>query len=274
MIKLLKHEFIQTRELLALVAGAALLLAVAGTLLAATGWPVLAQLGLVAGSVAVFGLVPAAQIMLTVAYWRSSYGRTGYLTQTLPVKGSTIYWAKMLWTWLVSLVGVALSVGILLAAAPVVAVGMGAQPDFVLTSLRDGWATFNEVAPTWAVVAAVATMLVMILILPTQTFFAASIGNQAPLNRMGVGGPVLVWLGLYVATQVLTFASFALVPLAVGIKDAGLGIVRFDLFAEMAAGSSGNTDVMPVGFVPALLLITVVCIGWTVRSWQRRVSLV
>lgn len=274
MIKLLKHEFIQTRDLLALVAGVALLVAVTGTLLAATGWPVLAEIGLAAGLVAIIGLVPAAQIMLTVAYWRSSYGRTASLTQTLPVKGSTLYWAKMLWTWLVSLAGAVLSVGILLAGSPLVARGAGAQPDAVLTAFREGWATLNAVAPPWAVVMAAAVMVTMILIWPTQYFFAASIGNQAPLNRMGVGGPVLVWLGLYLVVQVLTFASFALVPLAVGITDDGLGIVRFDLFAEMAAGSGGAADVMPIGFLPALFLVTLVCIGWTVRSWNRRVSLV
>src|SRR5690625_4541204 len=121
MITLLKHEFLRTRNMLALVAGVAVLLALAGTLLAATGVPVLSSVGLVAGLAAVLGLVPAAQLALAVAYWRSSYGRAGYLTQTLPVKGSTIYWAKMLWAWAVSLAGAALSIGILLAAAPVAA---------------------------------------------------------------------------------------------------------------------------------------------------------
>ena len=90
MIMLLKHEFLRTKGMLAVVAGAAFLLALAGTLLAATGVPVLASVGLVVALAAVLGLVPAAQLALAVAYWRSSYGRTGYLTQTLPVRGSTV----------------------------------------------------------------------------------------------------------------------------------------------------------------------------------------
>ncbi|WP_147918942.1 hypothetical protein [Ruania zhangjianzhongii] len=274
MITLLKHEFLRTKNMLALVAGVAILLALAGTLLAATGVPMLASVGLVAGLAAVFGLVPAAQLALAVTYWRSSYGRTGYLTQTLPVKGSTIYWAKMLWAWLVSLAGAAVSIGIVLGAAPVVASSTGAAPDSVLTTLRESWATLNEVTGPWGVVAALAAMAMMILIWPTQYFFAASIGSQAPLNRMGVAGPVLVWLGLYVVTQVVTFGSFAAVPLAVGMTGDQLGFVRFDLFAEMAAGSNNTAEVMPVGFIPALLLVTVVCLGWSVRSWNRRVSLV
>lgn len=274
MITLLKHELIQTRGTLAFVAAVVILVSGAGTLLAATGWPVLAEVGFIVGLIAVLGLVPAAQIMLTIAYWRSSYGRTGYLTQTLPVRGSTIYWAKMLWTWMVSLAGAVLSVVILLAASPIVARGVGGQPDAMLTVLREGWTTLNEMAPVWGVVAAVATMLVMILIWPTQYFFAASIGAQAPLNRMGVGGPILVWLGLYLAVQVLTFLSFAAVPLAIGVEGGRLAAVHFNVFAEMAANPSGSADVMPIGFVPALLLATLACIGWTVRSWNRRVSLV
>lgn len=274
MIKLLKHEFLRTRNMLALVAGIAILLALAGTLLAATGVPVLASVGLIAGLAAAFGLVPAAQLALAVAYWRSSYGRTGYLTQTLPVKGSIIYWAKMVWAWVVSLVGAGLSIGIVLAAAPVVARGIGGEAGAVLATLSEAWTALNEVTGPWGVAAALAAMAIMILIWPTQYFFAASIGSQAPLNRMGVGGPVVVWLGVYVITQIVTFTSFAAVPLAVGMTGDQLGFVRFDLFAEMAVGSSSTAEVMPVGFLPALLLVTVICLGWSVRSWNRKVSLV
>lgn len=274
MIMLLKHEFLRTRNMLALVAGVAVLVALAGTLLAATGWPGLTPLGLAAGVAAVVGLVPATQLALAVAYWRSSYGRTGYLTQTLPVKSSTIYWAKMLWAWLVSLVGAAISLGIALAASPLVARGAGAEPGSVLSSLREGWAALYDVAGAGGVAAAIAALVLLILVWPTQYFFAASIGSQAPLNRMGVGGPVVVWLGLYVATQVLTFASFAAVPLAVGMDGGRLALVRFNLFEEMTVGVNASADVMPVGFFPALLLVTVVCLGWSVRSWNRRVSLV
>lgn len=42
----------------------------------------------------------------------------------------------------------------------------------------------------------------------------------------------------------------------------------------MTVGVNASADVMPVGFFPALLLVTVVCLGWSVRSWNRRVSLV
>ncbi|WP_407320549.1 hypothetical protein UQW22_08750 [Isoptericola halotolerans] len=269
MIALLKHEIIQTRGMLALVGLVASLVAVVGALLAATGWAVLAPLGTLLAVGAVFALVPAAQILLVVAYWRSAYGRTGYLTQTFPVKGSTIYGAKALWAAAVSVAGVALSVGLALAVSPLLSrAGWGD----VFQRLGDGWATLREVAPGWGIAAGVLLLVALVLVWPAQYFFAASIGSQAPMNRLGVGGPVLVWLGVYTATQVLTFVSFATVPFAVGMEDGRLGIVRFDLFAEMMAGSSA--DIMPIGFLPALLLSAVVCVVWTAHSWNRRVSLV
>jgi hypothetical protein len=272
MILLLKHELLRTRAMLGIVAGAAVLVAAAGALFAATGWPVLAPLGTLLVVGAVFGLVPAAQIVLAVAYWRSGYGREGYLTQTLPVRGSAIYWSKTLWAWLVSLVGVALGVGMALAVSPLLARGAGTAWADVLRGLRQSWGMLTEMAPGWAVVAVALALVALVLIWPVQYFFAASIGSQAPLNRLGVGGPVLVWLGVYFVTQVVTFASFAAVPLAVGVDGGRLSVVRFDLFAEMVAGSPA--DVMPIGFLPALLLVALLCIGWTVRSWNRRVSLV
>lgn len=272
MTTLLKHEFFRTRGLLGLVGGIAVLVAGSGILLALTGWPLLSTIGIAIALVVVLGLVPATQVVLTVDFWRSSFGRVGYLTQTLPRKGATIYWAKLVWAWLASLAALALAVGLFLLALPAATRGMGGSVSDAFASLRDTWTAFTAMAPTWAVVAAVLMTVAMVLIWPAQYYFAASVGSQAPMNRLGVGGPVLVWLGLYVATQVLVFLSFAAVPLAVGMQGDQLGLVRWDLLAEMAAGAD-SADVMPLGFLPALLLITVVAMAWSVRSWNRKVSL-
>lgn len=272
MTTLLKHEFLRTRGLLGLVGGIAVLVGASGILLALTGWPLLSTLGVLVVLVVTFGLVPAVQIVLTVDFWRSSFGRTGYLTHTLPRRGGTIFWAKLVWAWLASLAAAAVAVGLFLLALPAATRGMGGSVGDAYASLRDAWVGFTEIAPTWAVVAAVLSTLAMILIWPVQYYFAASVGSQAPMNRLGVGGPVLVGLGIYVATQVLVFLSFAAVPLAVGMEGGRLGLVPFDLFAEMAKGND-SADVMPIGFLPALLVVSVVATAWSVRSWNRRVSL-
>ena len=85
---------------------------------------------------------------------------------------------------------------------------------------------------------------------------------------------MVVFLGLYLASQVLVFLGMAALPWGLTMVDGQLGIEHWSVFAEMAAGNASRDDIMPVGFVPMLLLIGAVCLLRTVHSWRRRVSLV
>ena len=100
---LLKHEWLRTRSLLGSIGAVAVLLVAAGTALTATGWPGISLVGMLMVMAPLAALVPATQIALAVHYWQSSYSRTGYFTQSLPLSGVTIYAAKLAWALLVSL---------------------------------------------------------------------------------------------------------------------------------------------------------------------------
>lgn len=269
---LMKHEWLRTRGLLGTIGAIALLLLVAGTALTATGWPGISLVGMLMVMVALGGLVPVAQLALTVHYWQSSYSRTGYFTQSLPVRGPTIYAAKLLWTLLVSLAGLVAILGLLAAVWPVLAGQLGAERN-PFAVVQKMWSGFAEVASTPLLSIGLVLVVGMILIWPIQYFFAASVGSETPLNRLGLGGPVVAFLGLYLATQVLVFLGMVALPWGIGMADGQLGVVRWAVFEEMAAGDAAE-DVMPVGFVPVLLLVTLVCLLRTVRSWRSRVSLV
>ncbi|ASK65265.1 hypothetical protein CFK39_04825 [Brachybacterium avium] len=183
---LMKHEWLRTRGLLGTITGAALLLVIAGTALTATGWPGISVIGVLMLVAALGGLVPALQIALTIHYWQSSFGRTGYFTQSLPVRGTTIFTAKLLWALLISLAGLIVVLGMLCAAWPVLAGQLGTErnPFTVISQL---WSGYAEVVPVPLLVAAVGLFVGMILIWPIQYFFAASVGSEAPLNRLGLG---------------------------------------------------------------------------------------
>lgn len=58
------------------------------------------------------------------------------------------------------------------------------------------------------------------------------------------------------------------------MADLQLGMVRWTVFAEMAARSDGPDDIMPIGFVPVMLLVTLVCLAQAVHPWTSRVSAV
>lgn len=270
---LLKHEWLRTRSLLGSIGAVAVLLVAAGTALTATGWPGISLVGMLMVMAPLAALVPATQIALAVHYWQSSYSRTGYFTQSLPLSGVTIYAAKLAWALLVSLLAVLATAGLLMAAWPVLAGQLGGERN-PFSLIRQMWEAGTAVTSTPVLIAGILLLVGLILIWPIQYFFAASVGSETPLNRLGLGGPVVVFLGLYLASQVLVFLGMAALPWGLTMVDGQLGIEHWSVFAEIAAGDASRDDIMPVGFVPMLLLIGVVCLLRTVHSWRSRVSLV
>lgn len=273
MTTLLKHEWRGTRGLLGTVLAGATLLAGAGTLFAATGWPVLTEVGTLIALVGVISPIPVLQIVLVVLYWRSSYSKTGYFTHSLPVRGGTIYAAKLLWAALASLVGALLTVVLGIMFWPVGAGAVGAERN-PFTMLGELWSELTGIASPALMVAGVLVALGLLMMTPVQLFFAASIGAESPLNRYGLAGPLLVYVGLYLVFQVVVFAGLFLAPWGIGSVDGQLTMVTFNLIGEIRLGSDSSTDVMPLGFLPPFFLVTLACLWRTVVSWNRKVSLV
>lgn len=270
---LLKHEWLRTRSLLGSIGAVAVLLIAAGTALTATGWPGISLVGMLMVMAPLAALVPATQIALAVHYWQSSYSRTGYFTQSLPLSGVTIYLAKLAWALLISLLAVLATAGLLMAAWPVLAGQLGGERN-PFSLVRQMWEAGTAVTSTAVLIAGIVLFVALILIWPIQYFFAASVGSETPLNRLGLGGPVVIFLGLYLASQVLVFLWMVALPWGLTMVDGQLGIDHWSVFAEMAAGNASRDDIMPVGFVPMLLLIGAGCLLRTVHSWRRRISLV
>lgn len=267
---LLKHEWLRTRGTLGTVVGIVVLITVLAGLLALTDWPLISDVGLVLGIAAILLLAPGLQLILVADYWRSSYGRTGYFTQSLPVRGSTIYTAKLIWALLVTLAALVVTLALIAVLWIPMAESMGANPNPFL-ALRDGWVFASEVAPTWMIIGGILLFLAMYLIWPIQYYFSVSVGHEAPMHRFGVGGPILIFVLVYVAVQVAyTVGSLAL-PFGVGLQEGQLGIVSSNFLTDLTAGSP--SEVMPLGFLPPMLLIVGICLWRTMRSWNRKVSL-
>lgn len=268
---MLKHEAIRTRGFLAAIAGVAAALAVLGALMALTGWPVLAQLGLVLGLVGASGLVPALQLGQAVDCWRSGFGRTGYFTQTLPIRGSRILWTKLLWAGGVLIVALAVSFALALLVLLGGAGQLGLTQAELLAAIRDGIAQALAVAPWLAVVGPV--LLVLLAAVNTAIlWFAVSVGSEQRFHRLGWGGPLLLWFALYTASQIAMFVMILAVPFGIGVDAAGsIGIQGVDLVQAMVTDS--DPQVMPIGWLPVLLLSIPLLLWRTARSWDRKVSL-
>lgn len=271
---LLKHEVIRTRGFLLTIAGAALGLAAVGSALAVTGWPVLSQFGLVLGAVGAFGLLPAMQLALAVDYWRSGYGRIGYFTQSLPVRGSRIYWAKLAWAGIVVLIGLLATIALWFAVMVASAQTMfGMAPGALLEQIGDVLRAAYAAAPWLVALGAPATLLLLYGFNTVMYDASASLGSERWLQRLSWGGPVLVWFALYAIAQLVMLVGILAIPFGLGITAAGdFGFVPADLLGAMLADQS-DLQLMPIGFVPAIIVMVPLLIWRTVHSWNHKVAL-
>ena len=108
---LIKHEALRTTPGLGVAFGIATLIVLFSGIIAHLNLSVVSQIFAMAGIMALSGLLAAVQLFLAVDFWRTSWGKRGYLTHSLPVKGSTILTARLLWGFVVQ---VALFVWLLL----------------------------------------------------------------------------------------------------------------------------------------------------------------
>lgn len=275
---LLKHEFIRTRGMLAAIVGIGTLLTAVATVMTATGWMVISHLGAALAFFAVSVLVPAIQVGLAFDFWFSSFRRTGYFTQTLPIKGSTIYWSKTLWGSLVTLAGLVVS-GLLFA---LFWVAFGPNLTLSRNVFADAGSLFALI-PTWLTVSMAVFLLVSCLGWLVQLYFAATIGSNKALGRLSIGGPIIVYMVMYVAGQVIVLAGMFLIPLGLSVSSSGVEFIvapwfsdlatQFELTSDMNGQGMTGSGIVPLGFIPPLVLIFVVSIWWSVRNWNRKVAL-
>ena len=268
---LLKHEWLRTRGVLGMFFGVVVLVGILGSLLAVTGWAVLSLLGLLLGVLAVLVIVPGVQLLLAADYWRSGYGRTGYFTQSIPVRGSTIFWAKLVWAVLVSLAAVVVTALLGWVVWWAVAVNSGVTSPS-LAVIGDIMADLAEVAPVWMIVAGAVLVLASFLVWPIYYYFAVSVGHERRFAGMGAAGPILVFVVLYVCIQLLSLVGMAVIPFGLGVEGGSVTVVPFNLVEEMSSGGAGS-EVMPLGFVVVLVVLAAFCLWRTARSWNHRVAL-
>ena len=269
---LIKHEALRTRSWLAVVFGAATIMLLVGVLMELTPWGVVQGLGFALTLVPVFALLLVVQVALAFDYWRSSYSKTGYFTQSLPVKGSTIYGAKFLWGSLITIVAVL--VNIVMGAVALVGASRVFDMGITLREVVDLLATMLSTTPVWASVLVIVLGVVAILSSLAQYYFAASVGSEGKINRLGIAGPILVWFVLYLVMQVLLLAGIVAVPLGLdqSAVDGSLSLVPRNFLSLIL--SNEEPDMMPLGFLPVLFIATGALVWRTVVSWNKKVSLV
>lgn len=271
---LITHDFIRTRGLLFAATG--IVLTMAGVLSASTyllsnvradSGPGLAGVTWGFGLVLTFGFLPLVQLWLGVDLYRSSFSRRGYFVQTLPMKGTSILTAKYLWALLVTAFAlvVSLLLGLLSVAGATRVTG---------ASIGDLWDTLMELIRTanlspgaWAIV--IAFGLVYLLQGVIQYYFCVAFGSESWINKLGMAGPILVWVGVYVVMQLVGLLSLVM-PGTLIVGDGGIEF-SWQSFFGPALDSSFTNSAQGAPVLPAAT-IGLMVIGFAVMIWRSYVS--
>lgn len=268
MARLIAHEWHRTRGLLSLIFGIAVAVALMSAVMMKLNIPGISVMGLVTGMLSFTVLLAAVQIALGVDYWFANYRRTGYFTQTLPIKGSTQYWAKLLYGIMVCLVALVFAV----AGFALWVWASETMSGLSFDLLNELWGQLRPQLgwEVWVIgIVMVASIAFGLLV---QLFFVASIGSEEPLNRLGLGGPVVVYVIYYFVVQFVTLISIFAIPFGVSNRaDGTIGLVRENFLAGFP---NVTAEAMPIGFIPVSVLIYIFLIWRTAYSWNRKVSLV
>lgn len=204
--KLMKHEWRRTRGLL----GIATLVAVGIGLIAWMGSmisPIVFAPAFMIG-VLVASLLPfATQVYLAMHLYQTTYGRRGYFEHAIPVKGSTLLLTKYLYAAIVSIFSVALT------ALTVFLLHLGERnvDGSTVAGFWQAWEFLGEWSP-WAQPLVVIVLLLTLLSYLAHFYFSVTVGSESWLNKLGVMGPVLVFVIVYVVLQVVAFLGLFIPP--------------------------------------------------------------
>lgn len=277
MSALLSQELRTSRRMLLGALGTILLVAALSLVLAALRVPVLGPAGLVVGVLASLLLVPAALAVLAVRYWQSMYGREGYFTMSIPVRGRSLFWAKTLYALIVAVLAGAVSALALATATVVLGLSRGLSASAAFDALGDMLDSVGT-PMIWFLAVVLLVQLVFAVLCGAAIM---SIGAEGRFNRLGFGAPLLGWVGLYVVMQGAGLAAMLFVPLGltIGGPDAGTlvsqGMLQEFLDALQSSGAGGQqqVDVLGLGVIPLTIAVTALLSWWGVRSIERRTSL-
>ncbi|MCI1642137.1 MAG: hypothetical protein LKI58_08430 [Actinomyces sp.] len=269
---LLGEQFRSTSRVLAAVAGVVLLVASVSLVPAMAGMGGLGSLGLVLASVLVACLTPIVGVLLAWDYWQTMYGRRGYFTMTLPVRGRELFAAKALHALVATAVAAVVTLGGV--AACLLARGRMAQ-----MPLGDAWSAVTGTvgdAPAGALAGFGAILAIQLVVVVIQVAAVLSISAESRFQGLGWGAPLIGLVLLYLVDQVVNLVGMLWIPLGIRLSGPQAGnLVARGMWPDVveALRTGADPTVIGLGSVATGAALTVALAWWAVRSIERRTSL-
>lgn len=274
--KLLKYDLKATGRVIPIVMGASLLMVLfsfAACLLERN--MVFLRVVLVLLILACLFTVPIlTYILLIVHFYKSSYGSSAYLTRTLPVSQTKVYYSKFLTALIWSFLSYVIAFLLLLSLIALVVTPEidGAGLGQVFSELWQAFSRFFSSSPwLWIIPVVYAVFLLLQPIVLYQ--FCCCAGNLRPFRRIGRAAPLLVYAIFYMANQILSLLSFV-IPLQLGVTRNGtLTLITRGYFESLLTNDSILFS-FPLFTLFLTILFTIVgfflCRRWYARSINLR----
>jgi len=258
MTTILRHELIRTKRPLLVILGIAVVLIALADLLGLFA----GIIGLVFALMLTFIVVPAVQLFFAIDFYRSSYGSGALLTHSLPVRGRTLFWTKILFAVLVTVFVSLLTLGVLFLQGQL-ALSMGGG---IAETYRELQLAFRQLSGLWLFLLVSATWMV---VMPLASMFSSVvIGSGGWARRLSIGGPIIVFMGYYVIMQILGLVSFFIPP----VVDMSTGEVRgASLF--QSAMASPDSPLLPLSIVFIHIVVIAGLLAWASRDMDKKVEL-
>ena len=253
--QLIKHEFRATRRAVPFVYLITLAMAGVNYLTVRLGIQWLFTLTMVFLILLAVSEVIVTYVLVISRFYKNLYSNEGYLMHTLPVRPRDLLVSKVV----ISVAWMAASYLVLLGVFLVVIAAAAAQNHQTLSGLYDSIIQGSGIThivsvPLAAFLIALYGLLSICYVL-AQVFFSIAFGSTARFHKQGVAGPIVTFLVVYFAMQMLALAFIVIVPLGVefvqgtsgqltGLHLVGEGMLRMLLQPPKTGGVIGLGSVV------------------------------
>ena len=283
--KLVKHEFRATARIIPFVFLVTLFLALVNVLSGFLDIGVASNISFGLTITMCIAQVAVAYALVIWRYYKNMYGSEGYLTHTLPVKTHLHLWSKLLVGYIWSVLSYAVSAG----AVAIIVIAKVHKADGNLNAISTGYRSLlqekglvNYQTALWVVFGIF--LLISILMVLTEAYFAITLGNLSKLHSLGVGGPILMFFLEYIFLQIVSTVSVLFIPIGVKItiSAAGNAVFKFvwegmlpSLAAQFNKTSTAVNESVVVGLGSYLLIpvLAILLLGITARIVSRHTSI-
>lgn len=256
---ILRHELIRTKRPLLILFGIAMVLIVLMDVLAFF----VGGVALVFAALIAILVIPAVQLLLVIDFYRTSYGSGAILTHALPIPGRHLFWTKLFFAFLVTVLASVVALVLLLL-----------QGQFALNIADLTWsAAYGEARVPFQQLAGLGLVVILsavwVVVMPLASMFSSVvIGSGGWARRLSIGGPIIVFMSYYVLMQLLGLASFFVPP----VYDVVTGQLH-GVSLWQAAMTNAQTPFLPVSLVLFHLLVIAGLLVWASRDMQHKVEL-